>query len=144
VNLSDVIAALTDHKAAQLDIHIGSAVIDSRQAIEGSLFIALPGERVDGHDYVQAAFDNGAQVALIDHKVETENHILDVREGKFNPDQMTVSLPLCLLVEDTLLALQKLASYWRKRHPLRTIGITGSVGKTSTKELVAALLSQKF
>lgn len=144
MKLSDIITALTDHQIAQLDVRISSAVIDSRQAVEGSLFIALPGEREDGHDYVQAAFDNGAQVALIDRKMDTKSQILDIRENKFNPDEMRISLPLCLLVEDSLSALQALASYWRKKHPLRTIGITGSVGKTSTKELVASLLSQKY
>ncbi len=144
MNLSDIIIALTDHQTAPLDVRISSAVIDSRQAVKGSLFIALPGEQVDGHDFVQAAFDKGAQVALIDRKIDTECSILDVRENKFNTDQMEISLPLCLLVENTLSALQRLASYWRKQHPLRTIGITGSVGKTSTKELIASLLSQKY
>jgi len=144
VNLSDIIIALTDHDVAPLDVRISCAVIDSRQAVEGSLFIALPGEQVDGHDYVQAAFDNGAQLALIDRAIGNGFNVLDFRENKFNGDLKEVTLPLCLQVEDTLKALQTLAAYWRKQHPIRTIGITGSVGKTSTKELIASLLSQKY
>jgi len=144
VNLSDIITALTDHDIAPLDVRISRAVIDSRQAVEGSLFIALPGERVDGHNYVQAAFDNGAQLALIDHSIGNEFTILDLRENKFNRNLTRLTLPLCLYVNDTLDALQCLASYWRRQYPIRTIGITGSVGKTSTKELIASLLSQKY
>lgn len=144
MNLSDIITALTDHDIAPLDVRISRAVIDSRQAVEGSLFIALPGERVDGHDYVQAAFDNGAQLALIDREIGEEFNYLDLRKNKFIADINEIALPLCLQVEDTLKALQTLAAYWRKQHPIRAIGITGSVGKTSTKELIASLLSQKY
>ncbi len=144
MNLKDIIFALTDYEIAQLDVCISRAVIDSRQAVEGSLFIALPGERVDGHDYVQAAFDNGTQLALIDQTIGDEFNILDLRENKFNAKLEKLTLPLCLRVKDTLIALQTLAAYWRKQHPIRTIGITGSVGKTSTKELLASLLSQKY
>jgi UDP-N-acetylmuramoyl-tripeptide--D-alanyl-D-alanine ligase len=144
VKLSDIIHALTDHQIAPLDVRISSAVIDSRQAVEGSLFIALPGERVDGHDFVQAAFDNGAQLALIDHASEKTSNILDLRNKSVTPDTMEIGLPLCLLVENTLSALHTLATFWRQKHPVRTIGITGSVGKTSTKELTASLLSKKY
>jgi len=144
IYLNDIISALTDHEIPSLDVRISDVVIDSRQAVEGSLFIALPGERVDGHHYLQAAFDNGAILALIDQEVEPDLHILDLRPGYFDPGDLKPSLPLCLKVDDTLLALQTIAEYQRMKHPLRTIGITGSVGKTSTKELTASLLSQKF
>jgi UDP-N-acetylmuramoyl-tripeptide--D-alanyl-D-alanine ligase len=144
INLKDIVTALTDHQIALLNIPINGVVIDSRQAQEGSLFIALPGEHADGHDYVQSAFDNGAILALIDKEPNQNVNILDLRQGVFNANIMELSLPLFLRVENTLLALQKIASYWRDQHPLRTIGITGSVGKTSTKELTAALLSQNF
>jgi UDP-N-acetylmuramoyl-tripeptide--D-alanyl-D-alanine ligase len=144
LNLKDIIIALTGHEIAPLGVRLSSAVIDSRQAVEGSLFIALPGDRVDGHDYVQAAFNNGALLALIHQELSEDYPTLDLRSYYFDPNKINVSLPMCLRVENTLIALQGIAAHWREKHPVRTVGITGSVGKTSTKELTAALLSQKF
>ncbi len=144
ITLNDIITALTNQKIAPLDVPLSGAIIDSREAIEGSLFIALPGENVNGHDYVQAAFDNGAILAFVDQDMSPEFNVLDLRPGQFNSAQVAVELPLCLRVEDTLKALQILAAYWRRLHPIRCIGITGSVGKTSTKELIADLLATKY
>jgi len=144
ISLNDIIESLTDQVVASPDVSISSAVIDSRQAVNGSLFIALPGERVDGHDYVQAAFDNGAQLALVDREIGSNFNVLDLREGRFDPTEIKPTLPLCLRVADALTALQALAAHQREQHHVCTIGITGSVGKTSTKELTAALLSQKY
>ncbi|MFU8826173.1 MAG: UDP-N-acetylmuramoyl-tripeptide--D-alanyl-D-alanine ligase [Brevefilum sp.] len=144
INLKDIVSALTGHTFTLLDQPISSAVIDSRQAAKGSLFIALPGEQVDGHDYVQPAFDNGAILALVDKDLNTAMHVLDLRQGYFQPALVRdIELPLCLRVEDALLALHAIATQWRQAHPVRTIGITGSVGKTTTKELISALLSKK-
>lgn len=144
INLKDIVSALTGHTFPLLDQPISSAVIDSRQAVKGSLFFALPGEQVDGHDYVQSAFDNGAILALIDKDLNAGLNVLDLRQGHFQPHLSNeIMLPLCLRVEDALSALHAIASHWRQAHPVRTIGITGSVGKTSTKELIAALLSQQ-
>ncbi len=145
INLNDIITALTTHRIASLAVvPISSVVIDSRQAQPGSLFVALPGEQVDGHAFVTAAFQRGASLALIHKDIPEVLRTLDLRPGQFNPDFETLTLPLCLRVENTLQALQTLAAHWRERHPVRTIGITGSVGKTSTKELTAAVLSKRF
>lgn len=144
INLNDIITALTTHRMAHLAVPISSVVIDSRQAQPGSLFIALPGDRVDGHAFVSAAFEQGASLALVHSEIPAAPRTLDLRPGHFEPDFEILTLPLCLRVEDTLQALQALASFWRSEHPLRTIGITGSVGKTSTKELTAAVLSTQF
>ena len=123
INLNDIITALTTHRMAHLAVPISSVVIDSRQAQPGSLFIALPGERVDGHAFVAAAFQHGASLALIHSEIPDAPRTLDLRPGQFQPDFETLTLPLCLRVEDTLQALQALAAYWRREHPLRTIGI---------------------
>jgi UDP-N-acetylmuramoyl-tripeptide--D-alanyl-D-alanine ligase len=145
INLRDLILALTNEENTSLDVPISNVVIDSRQAVQGSLFIALPGERVNGHDFVESAFLNGASLALVDQPMLKTLQVIDLRSGYFNPSVWKkFQLPLCLRVENTLLALQKLATYWRESHPVRTIGITGSVGKTSTKELTASLLSAKY
>ena len=144
LNLKEIVSSLTKHSIASLNVPISSAVIDSRQAETGSLFIALPGEHVDGHAFVRAAFDNGAVLALVDQDLPKSQKTIDLRPGVFNPKELSISLPMCLRVENSLSALQTIAAYWREQHPIRVIGITGSVGKTSTKELTAALLSQKY
>ncbi|MDY6847224.1 MAG: Mur ligase domain-containing protein, partial [Chloroflexota bacterium] len=65
INLKDIVLALTDKTSPLPDFQISSVVIDSRQASQGSLFIALPGKQSDGHDYVQNAFENGAVLAFV-------------------------------------------------------------------------------
>jgi UDP-N-acetylmuramoyl-tripeptide--D-alanyl-D-alanine ligase len=144
IQLNDIIVALTNKRIPPLAAKLSNAVIDSREAKAGSLFIALPGENVDGHDYVQAAFENGATAALVSKDLGPEFHVIDLRPNQplMPPDD--IHFPLCLRVEDTLSALQTIAAYWRRAHDVRVIGITGSVGKTSTKELIASLLAQKY
>ena len=144
IYLNDILFALTGQKVAPLEIYIEGAVIDSRLAARNSLFIALPGENTDGHDFVEAAFAKGAVLALVDRDMPVGLRVLDLRPGKFSPGLEVPEPPFCLRVEDSLSALQALAAFWRRQHALRVIGITGSVGKTSTKELTAALLGRKF
>lgn len=142
--LTDIVQALTNKNLPLPDITIGSVVIDSREALQGSLFIALPGGKTDGHDYVRNAFDNGALLAFVHQDMPEDLNVLDLRQDHFDLEENFLQIPLCLRVADTLDALQRFAAYWRNKHNIRTIGITGSVGKTSTKELTASLLSQRF
>ncbi|MBI3160687.1 MAG: UDP-N-acetylmuramoyl-tripeptide--D-alanyl-D-alanine ligase [Chloroflexi bacterium] len=123
---------------------ITEAVIDSRKAIPGSLFVALPGERADGHDYVDAAFANGASFALVRRAPAAEASQLDLRRPISQADLNALDLPVCLLVDDPLAALQTIARHWRRQLDARVIGITGSVGKSTTKEVVADVLSMKY
>jgi UDP-N-acetylmuramoyl-tripeptide--D-alanyl-D-alanine ligase len=123
---------------------ITEAAIDSRQVIPGSMFVAIPGERVDGHDFLAEAFKRGASFALIQKEVDASFRTLDLRAG-LNADAIPdLTTPLCLRVENTLSALQQIARFWRRKLDLRVIGITGSVGKSTTKELVAEVLSQRY
>lgn len=140
--LGDILEALTDYRPTREEPAVSSFVVDSREAIPGSAFIAFQGENVDGHDYVVDAFARGAIAALVEHLPATgEWATLDTRAGyTVAPDR----LPVCIVVENTMTALQQIARAWRARFNVRVIGITGSVGKTSTKELVAAVLSQRF
>jgi UDP-N-acetylmuramoyl-tripeptide--D-alanyl-D-alanine ligase len=122
---------------------ISAVVVDSRKAIPGSLFVAFKGERVDGHDYVEDAFGRGAIAALVERQVLPER-LLDARQPVVGEVPADLDLPVCIFVNSTLLALQSLAQYWRSRHSPRVIGITGSIGKTTTKELVHAVLRTRF
>jgi len=119
-------------------------VIDSRRATPGSLFIALPGEHVDGHDYVADAFNRGAIAALVHRMPNVECWTLDATQVSTLESQVSTPLPLCLKVADSLKGLQQLAAFWRTRFTPRVVGITGSVGKSSTKELTWAVLRQRF
>ena len=105
--------------------------IDSRTAAPGDLFIAVRGDRLDGHDFVAGALERGAVAAVVSRaKVATL------------PDA-ALAVPL-LIAEDTLLAFHALALHVRRQWGKRVVAITGSAGKTTTKEAIAATLGAKF
>ena len=143
MTLADVIEGLSGTRLLRAAQPVRGFVIDSREAQPGDAFVALPGEKTDGHQYVNDAFSRGAIAALVDRDVATEAAVLDMQAGNTLPG--TLSLPVCLRVPNVLAGLQALARWWRARFArVRVIGITGSVGKSSTKELVAAVLSRRF
>ena len=123
-------------------VTLSHVVIDSRQTGPGSLFVALPGEHTDGHNYVAHAFSRGAAAALVSRPVDAPGVLVDARHVQATG--LPAGQPVCILVDDPLRALQRLAAAWRARFTPRVIGITGSVGKTTTKEIVAAVLAQRF
>jgi UDP-N-acetylmuramoyl-tripeptide--D-alanyl-D-alanine ligase len=145
LTLADILEALTGDRFDQADKAIKNAVIDSRQATSNALFIALPGERVDGHDFIQDAFSRGASIALVQRDLSSQYPQLDLA-GSFHPGALTAieNGPFCLLVPDTLKALQQIARHWRRKLNVRVVGITGSVGKSTTKEVTAEVLSQRY
>ena len=100
---------------------------DSRKAAAGGLFVAIVGERMDGHRFVQGAMEAGAEGCLVSTAPER------VPDGKF-----------CVLVPDTAKAMGDLAAYYRRKLGLPVVAITGSVGKTTTKDMVASVLSSRF
>jgi UDP-N-acetylmuramoyl-tripeptide--D-alanyl-D-alanine ligase len=144
LTLADALEALTNLRPEGKTPVITEAGIDSRQVIPGSLFVAIPGERVDGHDFLDEAFKRGASFALIQQDVDAPFRALDLRAGLSAESLPDLSLPLCLRVENTVAALQQIARFWRRKLDLRVIGITGSVGKSTTKEMVAEVLSQRY
>ena len=125
---------------------ISSVVIDSRLVQPGDLFVAFEGEKSDGHDHVVDAFDNGAVAALVERPISPDFINIDPRTAPLDESINTQrDEPICIIVDDTLEALQKLGQKWRERFPrVRVIGITGSVGKTTTKELTHAVLCQQY
>ena len=106
---------------------------DTRNLPAGCVFFALHGERFDGNKFAQQALESGASLVVID---DPEAFSTDTR--------YPISDTRILLVEDTLLALQDLARAWRRELGLPIIGITGTNGKTTTKELLATVLSTKY
>lgn len=115
--------------------------IDSRTLAVGGLFVALPGTRRDGHEFVAHAFARGARLALVHREVDVPAQTWDLRQP-LPSLQDSWPHPLVLRVADTLQALQQLARFWRAGLPrLQVVGITGSVGKTTTKEVVAQVLA---
>jgi UDP-N-acetylmuramoyl-tripeptide--D-alanyl-D-alanine ligase len=149
LTLADVIETLTGHRLAMIETVINEAAIDSRQVIPGSMFVALPGERTDGHLYIEDAFKNGASLAIVQQDTSARFPTIDLR-GRPNlvdvtlPSNVLRGAPICLRVEDSLKALQEIAHSYRRKMKVRVIGITGSVGKSTTKELVAEVLGQRY
>ncbi len=106
-----------------------SVVIDSRAVKRGSMFVAIKGERFDGHEFISEAMKNGAESFVINKKYEK-------KFSSLNKTFVTVS--------DTTLALGYLAYVWRKKSSAKVIAITGSNGKTSTKDYLTTILSEKY
>ena len=148
LTLADVIEGLTG-KRIEAPQAIKAVVIDSRQAEPGSLFVALPGSQVDGHDFVAEAFQRGAIAALVHRPVEVCPPERTIQIDNPVDEQLTQvisdsQLPICLHGADSLAGLQQLAAFWRQKFKPRVIGITGSVGKSTTKELIWNVLSTRY
>jgi UDP-N-acetylmuramoyl-tripeptide--D-alanyl-D-alanine ligase len=126
-----MIPAMTDLNTAVAALHgtlrgsnveFSRVATDTRSIQPGDLFVALKGERFDGHSYAQQALDQGAAAVLV------------------SSDSACVASP-AIVVADTRLALGQLAAWWRDRMPARIVGVTGSNGKTTVKEMLAAILA---
>ncbi len=118
---------------SQTPSKIAGASIDTRTLQPGNLFVALPGTKEDGHRFLPAAFEKGASGALVEKKFYEKN------KNSFLPAYKNL-----IPVENTAEAFLKLSAYYKKQFNLRaTLGVVGSVGKTSTKEFLYYLLRQK-
>ena len=104
------------------DAEFTAVSTDTRLINAGDLFIALSGDNFDGHDYLDLAAEKGAVAAIVDRDVDTEIPTIQVK--------------------DTKLALGELATYWRQQLDLKVVGLTGSNGKTTVKEMLACILSE--
>lgn len=144
LTLADVFEALTGTRPEAASLLISEAAIDSRQVIPAGMFVALPGDRADGHDYTASAFQRGAHLALVQKDLDFPCPVIDLRKGNLGPQMTIPNPPFALRVDDTLKALQDIARYWRRKHDLQVIGITGSVGKSTTKELIAEVLGMRY
>jgi len=124
MSLSETAAAIGG-RVHGADVRFDSVSSDSRTLARGALFVALRGERFDGHEFIGAAAGRGAAAAMVDQ-----------RSASGTRDSV---LPF-LVVEDTRLALGQVAAHWRRRFDVPLIAVTGSNGKTTVKEMIAAIL----
>ena len=144
LTLADLVTGTTGQRlAAEVvpNLELSEVIIDSREACPNSLFVALRGEHQDGHDFVADAFARGAVAALIDREVDAECQMVDTK-GPL--PEASIRPPICLMAEDSLKAFQRLAAFWRAKFSPRVIGVTGSVGKTTTKEMICSVLRKRF
>lgn len=122
--IKEIIKAVKGQLFGEISLtnQVTSVEFDTRKVVPGTLFVPLKGNR-DGHDFIDVAFENGAVLTLSDRQLENKPYIL---------------------VEDTQKALQDLAKYYLDKVAPKVVGITGSNGKTTTKDMTAAVLSQSF
>ncbi|MBS5968224.1 MAG: UDP-N-acetylmuramoyl-tripeptide--D-alanyl-D-alanine ligase [Clostridium perfringens] len=131
LNLQEIVKATKGALLKEADVkEIKAVSTDTRKIEEGTMFIALKGENFNGNNYVLDAFNKGAKIAIVD-------------EVKCDLNELKEDVAL-IKVKDTGRALMDLAKFYREKLGLKVVGITGSAGKTSTKDLVAAVLSDKY
>lgn len=131
LNLQEIVKATKGALLKEADVkEIKAVSTDTRKIEEGTMFIALKGENFNGNNYVLDAFNKGAKIAIVD---EVKCELNELKED--------VAL---IKVQNTGRALMDLAKFYREKLGLKVVGITGSAGKTSTKDLVAAVLSDKY
>lgn len=119
--LSEIAGALGAECPAEKEINVIST--DTRDLPEGCLFVAVRGDRFDGHDFIPKAIETGAAAALSEKEID--------------------GCP-CVIVENTRKAYLDLAGWYRRKFSPALVGVTGSVGKTTTKEMIALVLSESF
>jgi UDP-N-acetylmuramoyl-tripeptide--D-alanyl-D-alanine ligase len=124
VRLTDMAQALNVHAKGTAGVEVVGVSTDSRTVRPGDLFFAIRGDNFDGHEYVEDAFAKGACAAVVS-------------------DDASCSGP-ALVVDDTVDALLSLAAWYRDRFDIPVVAVTGSNGKTTTKDMAAAVLSTKF
>jgi len=124
-NIAEACNGLYVGDDAFLDFEVDNVTSDSRMVTKDSLFLAIKGQRVDGHDFIEQCFNQGALCCISERVIDGLPHPI-------------------IVVKSSTEALKKIAKFYRSTLNIPVIGITGSVGKTSTKEMIASVLSERF
>ncbi len=125
LNLSRVTSGTYHGPENLLNREVSSITTDSRTVETGALFIPIPGNRVDGHDFIPQVMEKGALCTLSEHPLEGADYPY-------------------IQVESSLKAVLDIAEFYRQQFQIPVVGVTGSVGKTSTKEMIASVLKEKY
>ncbi|MCR5418029.1 MAG: UDP-N-acetylmuramoyl-tripeptide--D-alanyl-D-alanine ligase [Lachnospiraceae bacterium] len=133
-NIETAVSGRYHGPQALLEKTIDGACLDSRLVQKDWLFFATKGEKTNGHNFLKQIYEVGALCAITERELTSE----DLPEG------MKIEDAAYIQVSDSFAALRKLAAFYRSRLSVKVVGITGSVGKTSTKEMIAAVLSAKY
>jgi len=126
IALSQILSVFHQNNADSKKATVTGVSIDSRNLEPGDLFFALAGEKVDGHDFLRKAFEKGAVAAVVS------------TEFQYSGEEILIH------VSDPLLALQQLAAFYRNQFAIPVLALTGSNGKTTTKEMIGAVLSTQY
>ncbi len=121
--LSEIVTAVEGSFGYPSDIEVTSISTDTRTIEKGAVFVALKGPNFDGHDYAKRAMELGAVAAITERAIEGAK---------------------CIIVDSTQTALLDIASFYRDKFDIKLIGVTGSVGKTTTKDIISLVMSKKF
>jgi UDP-N-acetylmuramoyl-tripeptide--D-alanyl-D-alanine ligase len=144
LTLGHILQPITAYEIRGDEPAISHVVTDSRDVTPRSLFMAIRGERLDGHHFVDEALQRGARAVLVERPVVSGILTLDLRDDHVPSRPVEWQTPVQIVVDDVAWAMQEAAGSWIARLPARVIGITGSVGKTSTKDLTHAVLSARY
>ena len=123
MKLSEIVKAVKGSYGYPADMVIDNISTDTRTITQGSVFLALKGARFDGHDFAVKAMELGAQAVITERAVEGAR---------------------CIIVDSTAQALLDLAGYYRDKFDIPLVGVTGSVGKTTTKDMISLVVAQKY
>ena len=123
MKLSEIVKAVKGSYGYPADMVIDNISTDTRTITQGSVFLALKGARFDGHDFALKAMELGAQAVITERAVEGAR---------------------CIIVDSTAQALLDLAGYYRDKFDIPLVGVTGSVGKTTTKDMISLVVAQKY
>ncbi len=121
--LSEIVTAVRGSFGYPGDIEVSSISTDTRTIEKGAVFVALKGKNFDGHNFAEKAMELGAAAVITERAIEGAK---------------------CIIVDSTQAALLEIAGYYRDKFNIRLVGITGSVGKTTTKEFVSLVMSKKY
>lgn len=124
-NIANACGGILICKSNELKVkEVSDIVTDNRKVTEGSMFIAIKGNRTDGHNFINSAYESGALCVIAEKDIKSDKPYI--------------------IVDNSLVAIKQIARYYRKNLDIKVVGITGSVGKTSTKEIISSVLSEKY